>query len=127
MWTAAVWATAVWQALYQQQQQQQQPQPWGATPPTRSADPVILPLRLLMAGMALGTLNTVIALVVNGRFYSGALSRYGFPFLAMVATALLIAGAALLARKTQAGHQLAMVTAGLYGVALVRAVVTPGR
>ncbi len=45
----------------------------------------------------------------------------------MVATALLIAGAALLASKKQAGHQLAMVAAGLYGVALVLAVVTPGR
>jgi len=35
-----------------------------------------------MGGLGLSLLTSVIALVVNGRFYFGGLSRYGFPFLA---------------------------------------------
>jgi hypothetical protein len=108
------------QQPYPPQQQQQ----W--MPPVPSVDPIVVPLRLVMGGLGLSLLTSVIALVVNGRFYFGGLSRYGFPFLAFVATALLIAGAALLGSKKQAGHQLAIVAAGLYVASLLLSLFSPG-
>jgi len=112
------------QAQFGQQPFGQQPQPWnaGAPPP---ADPLKLPLRLVMGGLGLGLVSSVIALVVNGRFYLGALSRYGFPLIAYAGLALLVAGAAILGSKKQPGHQLAIVAAAVYAVELLFVMFAP--
>ena len=111
------------QQPYPQQQQPypQQPQQW--MPPTAPMpppiDPLKAPLRLVMGGLALGLVTSLILFVVNGRFYLGGLSRFGFPLLGLAGNALLLAGAAATATKKQAGHQLAMIAAGAYGAGLL--------
>jgi hypothetical protein len=42
-----------------------------------------------MSGLAVSIASTAIGVIVKDRFYFGALSRYGFTFLALVAGALL--------------------------------------
>jgi hypothetical protein len=112
------------QAGFGQQPFGQQPQPWNAGPPA-PVDPLKLPLRLAMAGLAVGVLSSVIALVVNGRFYLGVISRFGFPLIAYAGLALLVAASAILGTKKQPGHQLAMVAAGVYAVDLLFAMFAP--
>ncbi len=103
---------------------QQPPQPWNAGPPA-PADPLKLPLRLIMAGLAIGLLSSAIGIVVNGRFYFGGPLRYALPLLSYAGLALLVAGPAILGSKKQAGRELALVAAGAYAVDLLFVMFAP--
>jgi hypothetical protein len=103
----------------------QQPYPPPYPPPqypqAPGGDPLKVPLRLVMAGLALGLLTSLLTSVIEGRFYFFRLQYLALTLFVLAGHALVLAGAMGVGQKKQAGHELAMIAAAAYGAAVLLA------